>query len=184
VAPDSLRTELVARVEREIELQGRIVMKMNSLVDPEFVELLQRASRAGVEIDLVVRGICCLRPGVPGVSDNVRVRSIVGRYLEHSRVYHFANGRGVGRPEYLIGSADLMPRNLDRRVEALVPVTDPRLVARIAETLEVDLADDTLAWTLHADGTWTRATGRSIDVHLELQRRAVERAGHAAPTAI
>ena len=184
VAPDSLRTELVARVEREIELQGRIVMKMNSLVDPEFVELLQRASRAGVEIDLVVRGICCLRPGVPGVSDNIRVRSIVGRFLEHSRVYHFANGRGIGRPEYLIGSADLMPRNLDRRVEALVPVTDPRLVARIAEMLEVDLADDTLAWTLHADGTWTRATGRSIDVHLELQRRAVARAGRAAPTAI
>jgi polyphosphate kinase len=180
VAPDSLRSSLVARIENEIAHRGRIVMKMNSLVDPEFIALLQKASQAGVEIDLVVRGICCLRPGVPGVSEHIRVRSIVGRYLEHSRLYHFANGCGPGRPEYLIGSADLMPRNLDRRVEALVPVTDPGLVARLAEVLEVELADDTLAWALDADGVWTRARGRTRDAHLELQRLALRRAGDAA----
>ena len=180
VAPDTLRSGLVALIENEIALRGRIVMKMNSLVDPEFVELLQRASQAGVEVDLIVRGICCLRPGVPGLSDNIRVRSIVGRYLEHSRLYHFANGRGPGRPEVLIGSADLMPRNLDRRVEALVPVTEPVLMARLDEILAVDLADDTLAWRLDAAGVWTRANGATLDAHLEFQRLARARVSDAA----
>ena len=175
VAPDSLREALLERVQNEMVHRGRIAMKMNSLVDPEFVEILLRASQAGVEVDLVVRGICCLRPGVPGVSDNIRVRSIVGRYLEHSRLYYFANGRGPGQPEYLIGSADLMPRNLDRRVEALVPIRDPRLVGRLAEILAVELADDTLAWSLDADGVWTRANGGTLDSHLEFQRLALER---------
>jgi polyphosphate kinase len=175
VAPDTLRPGLVARIENEIVHRGRIVLKMNSLVDHELIELLLRASRSGVEIDLIVRGICCLRPGVPGVSDNIRVRSIVGRYLEHSRLFYFANGRGPGRPEYLIGSADLMPRNLDRRVEALVPVTDPLLVDRLAEILAVNLADDQLAWTLDAHGVWTRLAGGTVEAHVELQRLALAR---------
>ncbi len=175
VAPHSLRAGLVARIENEIVHRGRIVLKMNSLVDPELITLLERASQAGVEIDLIVRGICCLRPGVPGVSDNIRVRSIVGRYLEHSRVFYFANGRAEGTPEYLIGSADLMPRNLDRRVEALVPVTDPPLVERLAEILAVGLADDTLAWTLDAQGVWTRLAGGTFESHVEFQRLALER---------
>ncbi len=177
VAPETLRSELIARIENEIAHRGRIVMKMNSLVDPEFIDLLGRASQAGVQIDLVVRGICCLRPGVPGRTDNIRVRSIIGRFLEHSRVYVFANGRGAGQPEYLIGSADLMPRNLDRRVEVLVPVDDPALVARLAEVVEVNLADDTLAWLLDAEGVWTRATGGRRNAHLELQRLALDRTG-------
>ena len=175
VAPRTLRGGLVARIENEIELGGRIVLKMNSLVDAELIMLLQRASQAGVEIDLIVRGICCLRPGVPGVSDNIRVRSIVGRYLEHSRMFFFANGAGVGEPEYLIGSPDLMPRNLDRRVEALVPVTDPLLVERLAEILAVSLADDTLAWTLDAHGVWTRLAGGTVESHVEFQRLALAR---------
>ena len=112
------------------------------------IDALYDASEAGVEVDLIIRGICCLVPGVPGLSDHIRVRSIVGRYLEHTRIYRFANGDGPGRPTVLIGSADLMPRNLDRRVEALVPVDDPELQARLDEILEVNLADDTLAWTL------------------------------------
>ena len=175
VAPRTLRGGLVARIENEIELGGRIVLKMNSLVDAELIMLLQRASQAGVEIDLIVRGICCLRPGVPGVSDNIRVRSIVGRYLEHSRMFFFANGAGVGEPEYLSGSPDLMPRNLDRRVEALVPVTDPLLVERLAEILAVSLADDTLAWTLDAHGVWTRLAGGTFESHVEFQRLALAR---------
>src|SRR5690606_3573159 len=107
------------------------------------IEQLYAASQAGVQIDLVVRGICCLRPGVEGLSDNIRVRSIIGRYLEHSRIFSFANGNGVGEPLTYVGSADLMPRNLDRRIEALVPLADPGLVRRVDELLEVNLTDDT-----------------------------------------
>ena len=103
-----------------------------------------------------MRGICCLRPGVAGLSENIRVRSIVGRYLEHGRIFFFANGTGTGQPAWYIGSADLMPRNLDRRVEALVPVTEPDLQAQLQEILQVNLADDVLAWELGPDGTWRR----------------------------
>ncbi len=107
---------------------------------------------------------------MPGLSENIRVRSIVGRYLEHSRIYRFANGDGPGQPRYLIGSADLMPRNLDRRVEALAPVTDPSLQARLQEVLDVNLADDTLAWTLGPTGEWTHVERRgTVDTHLALQ---------------
>ncbi len=176
VAPDHLRNDLVALIRRERAAPaGRIVMKMNSLVDPELIDELYAASADGVSIDLIVRGICCLRPQVPGLSESIRVRSIVGRYLEHSRVFRFANGGGPGTPITLMGSADLMPRNLDRRVEALVPVRDPELDARVVSTLDVNLADDTSAWEL-VDDVWSPpAAGGTIDTHPELQRRAAER---------
>ena len=173
VAPDSMRTGIRRLIRQEIEAgpgRGRILAKMNSLVDPPIIEELYEASSAGVEIDLVIRGICCLRPGVPGLSDRIRVRSIVGRYLEHSRIYHFANGHGAGQPAWYIGSADWMPRNLDRRVEALAPIDTPSLQQRLMEILQVNLADDTLAWALGPEGDWSPppGTGR-VDTHLRLQ---------------
>jgi polyphosphate kinase len=177
VAPTHLRTELMRRIEREAAQgdAGRIVLKMNSLVDPVMIDALYAASRAGTPIDLVVRGICCLRPQVPALSENIRVRSIVGRYLEHSRIYRF--GADPGDAEYLIGSADLMPRNLDRRVEALVPVTDPRLKGRLEDILELDLADDVLAWELASDGVWHKLpTIEGISAQRALQELAVARA--------
>ncbi len=176
VAPEALRPELAERVRRQAQkgADGRIVLKMNSLVDSELIDELYAAAQAGTPIDLVVRGICCLRPGVPGLSETIRVRSIVGRYLEHSRVYRF--GADPEQAEYLIGSADLMPRNLDRRVEALVPVEDPRLRARLDEVLTADLADDQLAWELDSEGGWRRVpplTG--IDAQERLQELAIAR---------
>ena len=147
-------------------------MKMNALVDPETIEALYAASAAGTPIDLLVRGICCLRPGVPGLSETIRVRSLLGRFLEHSRVYRF--GADPDTAEYLIGSADIMPRNLDRRVEALVPVRAPALRRRLGEILEVELSDDTQVWELAADGTWKRlATTAGVDAHRVLMARAV-----------
>ncbi len=180
VAPHSMRHDLERLIRNEAAakgpLGGRIVLKMNSLVDPEMIELLYEASQAGVEIDLIVRGICCLVPGVPGLSETIRVRSIVGRYLEHSRIYAFANGEGPGRPTYLIGSADLMPRNLDRRVEAAVPVDEPELQARLQEILDVNLADDTLAWEMHPDGSWTHVERKgTLDTHVSFQELAQAR---------
>jgi polyphosphate kinase len=177
VAPSHLRREIADRIEQQAELgtEGRITLKMNSLVDPALIDMLYDASQRGVEIDLIVRGICCLRPEVPGLSENIRVRSILGRFLEHSRVYRF--GGDPETAEYLIGSADLMPRNLDHRVEALVPVTDPRLRARLAQMLELNLGDDTLAWELAADGTWHKIpTVAGISTHRALQELAVARA--------
>ena len=183
VAPRLLRDGLNDLIQGEIDAaheqpgRGRITMKMNSLVDQDMIEELYRASQAGVEIDLVVRGICCLIPGVPGMSESIRVRSIVGRYLEHSRVYRFANGLGQGHALHLIGSADLMPRNLDRRVEALTPVTDEGLQTRLDEVLDVALADDVLAWTLGADGRWSPAPeGGTVESQVALQELTVERA--------
>ena len=124
---------------------------------------------------------------MPGLSENIRVRSIVGRYLEHSRIFYFANGAGPGRPAYFIGSADLMPRNLDRRVEALVPVDDPALQARLQEILDVNLADDALAWELRPDGTWRKVpTVGGVDTHATLQQLAPQRrrrsSGRRAPS--
>jgi polyphosphate kinase len=157
VAPDSLRSRLGELIDNEIRSgNGRIIIKMNSLVDPALIDRLYLASSAGVQIDLIVRGICCLRPGIRGMSENIRVRSIVGRYLEHSRIYAFANGDGMGKPVYLIGSADLMPRNLDRRVEVLVRVDDPPLQSQLHEILDVSLADDRLSWQLDGEGVWAR----------------------------
>jgi polyphosphate kinase len=156
-APYGLRGALTQRISREIAharagRPARIVMKMNSLVDAPMIRALYEAAQAGVDIDLIVRGICCLKPGVPGVSNRIRVRSLIGRFLEHSRIFHFHND---GQPEYLIGSADLMPRNLDRRVEATVPVLDPALQARLQHILDLCLADQRQAWELHGD-RWTR----------------------------
>jgi polyphosphate kinase len=189
VAPRMLRSGIIELIRGEVAAaqaepgRGRITMKMNSLVDTEVIDELYAASQAGVEIDLIVRGICCLTPGVPGLSETIRVRSIVGRYLEHSRIYRFANGEGPGRPRVLIGSADLMPRNLDRRVEVLTPVVEPELQQRLDEVLEVELADDVLAWTMGPDGLWTRAPrGGSIETHARLQELTRERGGMVPST--
>jgi polyphosphate kinase len=176
VAPTTLRPGISQLIDNETALgsEGRITMKMNSLVDAKLIDRLYKASQAGVQIDLVVRGICCLRPGVPGLSDTIRVKSIVGRYLEHSRIYHFANGRGPGKPSVLIGSADLMPRNLDRRVEALVDIPDTAVRERLEHILAENLADEQLSWALHPDRVYTRTvattdTGRNLHEVLEAQ---------------
>ena len=177
VAPMNFRRRMLELIEREAAAEdGRIIAKMNSLVDGDLIDALYAASRAGTSIDLLVRGICCLRPGVPGLSENIRVRSVVGRYLEHSRVYRFGSTeRGA---DYLIGSGDWMPRNLDRRVEALTPVTDPALQDRLEEIFEVALHDDVLAWELNADTTWTRVpTVVGIESHETLQDLARKRIG-------
>jgi polyphosphate kinase len=181
VAPDGLREaviELIGRVARRHSprRKGRIVMQMNSLVDAACIRALYAASQAGVEIDLIVRGICRLRPGVPGVSATIRVRSIVGRFLEHPRLWMFQNGR---ERSYYIGSADLMPRNLDHRVEAVTPVDDPDLTDRLQEILDVMLADNVQAWELGSDGTWQRlapAEGeRPLATHRLLRELALRR---------
>ncbi len=147
---------MVALIQREINhaldgAPGRIIAKMNSLVDPQIIQKLYEASQAGVQIDLIVRGICCLRPGIQGISDNIRVISIVGRYLEHSRIFWFQNN---GQEEVFIGSADWMPRNLDRRVEAVTPVEDPDLIQTLKTILDILLADNRQAWELQSDGSY------------------------------
>lgn len=158
VAPHSVRAGLIERIDREIEhrTQGRpagIRFKCNALVDEEIIDALYRASSAGVPIDVWVRGICSLRPGMPGISDTIRVRSILGRFLEHSRAYCFANG---GNHSVWIGSADLMHRNLDRRVETLVSLADPEQIAEVYDLFDLAFADDTAAWDLDVNGQWHR----------------------------
>jgi polyphosphate kinase len=162
VAPHGLREWVIEKIEKEISHRQagrdtRIVAKMNALVDGAVIKALYRASQAGVPIELIVRGICCLRPGIPGVSETIRVRSIVGRYLEHSRIFYFANG---GSPEVFLGSADWMPRNFDRRVEVVFPVEDRALKNRVInEILAVTLLDDAKARVLRRDGTYARVGG-------------------------
>ena len=158
VAPMTLRGRIAELIERETALAragspARIVIKVNSLVDTPMIEALYEASKAGVDIDCIVRGACCLLPGLPGVSENIRVRSIVGEFLEHSRIFMFGNG---GRAEWYIGSADLMERNLDRRVEVVTPIDDQEAQSRLARIIEVMLADDRRSWQLKPDGTWVR----------------------------
>jgi polyphosphate kinase len=161
VAPHGLRQALTEKIEREVARQrekgdGRLIFKLNALTDEAMILALYRASQAGVQIDLIVRGICSLRPGIAGVSDRIRVRSIVGRFLEHSRVYYFFNG---GAEEIYLGSADLMERNLDRRIEVLFPIEDERHKRYLRDTvLEVDLQDNTQARLLQSDGTYVRVT--------------------------
>jgi polyphosphate kinase len=186
VAPHSLRSRFLELVAREVEHanvghEARIVLKLNAIVDVAVIEALYAAAQAGVSIDLIVRSACALQPGIPGLSESVRVRSIVGEFLEHSRIWGFANG---GDPEWYIGSADLMDRNLDRRVEAVVPVEDAEARNRLAGIIEVLLADDRRSWQLLPDGTWKRTEeldGRegTIDTFETLKEEALAIADEA-----
>ncbi len=175
VAPAKIRSFIIEMIQQESKYpDGHVVAKMNGLVDDTIIKAFYDASRADTRIDLIVRGACCLRPGVPGMSENITVRSIVGRFLEHSRILRF------GRPErgfrYYIGSADLMPRNLDRRVEALIPVQDPEAQKRLEEILDLCRADDHLAWVLQPDGSYEPRRHRgNVNAHQELMERAIER---------
>jgi polyphosphate kinase len=179
VSPVSTRARIIELIDQEAQLgpEGRITVKVNGLTDPQVIDTFYRASGVGVPIDLMVRGLCCLRPGVPGLSETIRVRSIVGRYLEHSRIYRF--GGTVNPVTLLMGSADLMERNLDRRVEVLFPVTDGELMARLDEILELDLADDTNSWVLGPDAKWSRIpTTEGVSAQRRLQALARERVRH------
>jgi polyphosphate kinase len=177
VAPVTLRSRMVAMIRREIEhaQQGKrafIRAKMNALVDQPMIRVLYEASQAGVEVELLVRGICCLRPGIPGVSETIRVSSIVGRFLEHSRIYHFHND---GQEEVYIGSADWMTRNLDRRVEAVTPVEDPSLLAELKEIMNILLSDNRHAWDLQANGSYLQRRPEP-DAERDAQTLLMERA--------
>jgi polyphosphate kinase len=176
VSPVNAREQFASLIQQEIDQvaagkTGRIVAKMNSLVDPETITNLYRASQSGVKIDLIVRGMCCLRPGVPGLSENIQVVSIIGRFLEHSRIYYFFNG---GNEKVLIGSADWMTRNLDRRVEAIVPVEDPDIAKDLHEVLGIMLADNRQAWELQNNGSYIQrqapAGGETISTHKILMK--------------
>jgi polyphosphate kinase len=175
VSPEGARRRLLELIEQEAAMpDGQITMKMNSLVDQGMIDALYAASQNGTRIDLIVRGICCLVPGVAGLSETIRVRSIVGRYLEHSRIFRF--GSRARDRNYLVGSADLMPRNLDHRVEALAPIEDPNLQFRLDEIFEVLLSDDELSWELSPDGTWSRvAQAGGVGAHETLQGLALAR---------
>jgi polyphosphate kinase len=182
VAPASLRNEIVRRIDREIERhkqtgQGRIAFKMNSLVDKASIAALYRASQAGVKIDLIVRGICCLRPGVAGWSENIRVMSVVGRFLEHSRIYHFYNG---GDEEVYLGSADLMERNLDKRVEIVFPVEDESIRRHLIDNVLQGYFRDTVnASELQADGEWITRRPASGEEPFDVQAWGIEHYGGA-----
>ncbi len=188
VSPTTMRDRILEEVEATVEAhrsgqEARIALKMNALVDTRCIQALYEASRAGVRVDLNVRGVCCLRPGVPGVSENIRVVSIVGRFLEHSRIYAFRRGEET---RVLTGSADLMPRNLDSRVELVTPIEDEVLRAELLDVLERCFADDTDAWELGTEGVWTRivaAEGERRSVQEELRERHAARAGDQLATA-
>jgi polyphosphate kinase len=188
VAPNFLRDAMIAEIERTVAAHeegrpARIAMKLNSLVDRRCIRALYRASQAGVPVDLNIRGICCLVPGVPGVSENIRVNSVVGRFLEHSRIFAFERN---GETKVYIGSADLMPRNLDTRVELVTPVDDPSLRDDLLDTLERSLADDTNSWDLGADAVWRRRTQRGHEprsVQRELMLGHQARAAEGTPAA-
>ena len=188
VAPNFLRDAMIAEIERTVAAHeegrpARIAMKLNSLVDRRCIRALYRASEAGVPVDLNIRGICCLVPGVPGVSENIHVNSVVGRYLEHSRIFAFERN---GETKVYIGSADLMPRNLDTRVELVTPVDDPALRDDLLDTLERSLADDTNSWDLGSDSVWVRRSQRGHEprsVQRELMLGHQARAAEGTPAA-
>ncbi|MEV6690591.1 RNA degradosome polyphosphate kinase [Micromonospora sp. NPDC051196] len=182
VAPQGIRSGLIERIEREIAhvrlgMPALVQFKVNSLVDEDITDALYRASQAGVHVDLIIRGMCTLRPGVPGFSDNIRVRSILGRFLEHSRIFRFGNN---GDAEFWIGSADMMHRNLDRRVEALVQVSDPVARAELDHVLQAAMSPDVDAFELGPDGCWTRRTGTPETPLVHLQDLLLRRVGSAA----
>lgn len=180
VAPEGMRGSIVARIEREIEAHkrsgdGYLAFKMNQLVDKDCIVALYRASQAGVKVDLQVRGICCLRPGVPGISDNITVTSIVGRFLEHPRIYYFRNG---GDEEMWLGSADLMPRNLDRRVETLFPIEDAALLAAIRDNiLGVHVRDNMQSRKLMPEGAYTRIHPAPGEEEIDSQQWMIDHRG-------
>jgi polyphosphate kinase len=183
VAPINLRARLESLIRREIEHQhqgrrGHLIFKVNAIVDRPMIKLLYQAAQAGVQVDLLVRGICCLRPGVAGLSENIRVTSIVGRFLEHSRIYYFRNG---GHEEIYLGSADLMTRNLDHRVEVLFPVEDERLIRHLRDgVLTTYLADNVNAHCLHADATYERRQPSPQDALVNSQATFLNRAVHGS----
>jgi polyphosphate kinase len=172
VAPINLRAGLESVVQREIEharagLEARLIFKINAIVDPRFIALLYEASQAGVKVDLLVRSMCCLRPGIKGVSDNITVTSIVGRYLEHSRLYYFYNG---GKEEIYLGSADLMQRNLDHRVEVVFPIENPSQIQHLRkDILEAYLQDNSRARVMQSDGTYTRLAPKEKENKMDVQ---------------
>jgi polyphosphate kinase len=178
VAPLNLRSRFEAMIEREIEhakagREAHLILKTNALVDPVIIRAIYRASQAGVKVQLIVRGICCLRPGVEGVSDQVDVVSVVGRFLEHSRVYYFRNG---GDEEVYIGSADLMPRNIDHRVEVLFPLQDEKLIREMRdEILATYLADNVKAWRMLPNGSYTRKRVGEGRKSVNAQERLLDR---------
>jgi polyphosphate kinase len=179
VAPVNLRQKLEALIQREIEhakngIEARLIIKVNALVDLQIIRLLYQASQAGVKVDLLVRGICCLKPGVKGISENIRVISVLGRYLEHSRIYYFYNG---GEDEIYLGSADLMPRNLNHRVEVIFPVEDPGNLRYLRDhVLETYFNDNTSTRIMQSDGTYKRThpkdNAEAVNVQESLMTRA------------
>jgi polyphosphate kinase len=199
LAPERFRPWVLERIadERDAGEGGRIAIKVNGLTDPEVIDALYAAAQAGCRVDLMVRGMCSLRPGVPGLSESISVRSVVGRFLEHSRIYRFGGptvavnatrvvpatpDAAAHEAQYFIGSADLIQRNLDYRIEALVPVRDRELQGRLEDILSLGFADDTFAWSLGRDGTWSRIpTTTGISLHRRLQELAIERARHRRP---
>jgi polyphosphate kinase len=191
VAPRGIRKGLIARIDREADAaraghEAWIKIKVNSVVDEAIIDALYRASQAGVKVDMLVRGICSLRPGVPGLSENIRVHSILGRFLEHSRLFAFANSVGPAidggpesGPEVFIGSADLMHRNLDRRVEALTRLTNPDHIDEVISLLNESMDDDVSSWHLGPDDLWVRQTAAGTDRTLkDMQTELVARHGH------
>jgi polyphosphate kinase len=179
VAPVNLRQRLEELILREIALQqkgerGHLTFKMNALEDPQMIRLLYQASQAGVKVELLIRGLCCLRPLVDGVSENIRVTSIVGRFLEHSRVYYFRNG---GAEEIYLGSADLMRRNLSHRVEIVFPIENPKLVSRLKDILSIQLSDERKSHHLRSDGHYARSakSGQADAIDSQLQFLTHER---------
>ncbi len=172
VAPVNMREKFLHLIQREIEHQKQgypsyIIAKMNSLVDPEIIKALYEASQVGVNIDLIIRGMCCLRPKVKGLSDRIRVISVIGRFLEHSRIFYFSNG---GEEQVYIGSADWMPRNLDARVEVITPIEDPSLVKELKQILEIVLADNRQAWDLRSDGTYIQRHPKDGEPEMSSQK--------------